>query len=366
MIIQSSNVIEYGEKGIGPQVIISLLFIIYSFGVKPIRNNFTNRRYYPIYISYSILITYMIYTSIDAIAVIGQLSVYTYCAYRMYRLRFVVKKSDYKNFIYKISLFFVAFCFVQLLCSTNLLPKILLKSFFFNEDSPLVQFNKSYSYFRVCGTFMESSYCATFLGGLIGFVFSFKGSLPHRKLILILLTTALVLTFSSTGYGMIVVLFMIYSLSNINNKTVKYIIPAVFIMGLFYWFAKDNIIKEVIFDKFDSASGRERKGWNEKAIIDFYSNPQTGIGLGKSRASSFILCLLAELGILGTLVYCMYLLCIYSPVIIRKHMNVFEISSRYYFLAVLIGMIIACPDQTLSSLWFGLYLISLSPYTNIE
>lgn len=357
MILQSTNVIEIGGTGIGPQVFTSLLFIIYSFSLN--YRESVNAKYLFIYFLYSILLMYMYLTSPNNFLVIGQLGIYTLCAYRLYKLRSILSEIEYSDFIYKMSKFFVLFCFVQLLCSINILPKFILKDIFFNEDSPLVQFNKPYSYFRVCGTFMESSYCATFVVGLIAFIFSQFDRRKHLK-ILLGLGIILLLTLSSTGYAGMLLLLIVYFMMNINLKTITLFIPLLMILSVIFWFTKDNILQEVLFNKLDSDSGVERNGWNEMALEAYDSNRLTGVGLGNARASSFALCLLAETGLIGTIIYLLYLLAILLPMARKDRLNLNEISSRYFFLGVIICMIIACPDQTLSSLWFGLYLISLS------
>ena len=135
MILQSTNVIEIGSTGIGPQVFTSLLFILYSYSLN--YREYVNSRYLLIYLLYSILLMYMYITSPNSFLVIGQLGIYTLCAYRLYKLRSVLTEDDYSDFICKISTFFIIFCFVQLLCSINILPKFILKPIFFNEDSPL-------------------------------------------------------------------------------------------------------------------------------------------------------------------------------------------------------------------------------------
>lgn len=59
----------------------------------------------------------------------------------------------------------------------------------------------------------------------------------------------------------------------------------------------------LIFNKATSDSGVERGYWNMLALRNFVDSYGFGVGLGTPRASSFVVALIANVGILGTLFY---------------------------------------------------------------
>ena len=361
MLLQSDDVFTLGpESGMGPQVITSIFFILYSYTIKIKRTNI-KFEYSILYIIYFVIIIYMYMCNPKSLPVLGQLFIYLFCAYRMYIFRSRISERSYVKIIYRLSLFFGFFCIAQLLSSIHILPKIILQPFFFNDPSEYVHFNKDESYFRVFGTFMEPSYCSSFLVGLIGYLYIYRDYIKSKKLIY-LLCVNLVLTFSSTGYVGLVLLFLMFIICNRNVKMLKIAIPTIAVFIIFFLLTKDTLMKEIILDKMNSASGRERARWNERALFDFNHNPLTGVGFGNSRASSFAYCLLGEIGIIGTLMYTFFSAFLFLPLLKSKHFSIHEIASRYFVLGVFICMLIACPDQTLCTFWMGIYFVSLSPY----
>jgi hypothetical protein len=65
----------------------------------------------------------------------------------------------------------------------------------------------------------------------------------------------------------------------------------------------ENIFDDAIFNKLESDSGIERTQWNEQAIRSFFDTMGMGAGLGSVRASSLPIALLANVGVIGTLLF---------------------------------------------------------------
>ena len=63
-----------------------------------------------------------------------------------------------------------------------------------------------------------------------------------------------------------------------------------------------------IVNKLSSSSGHERTYWNVKSIQSFFDTSGMGVGLGSSRASSWIIAVLSQLGIFGTILMCVLIL----------------------------------------------------------
>jgi hypothetical protein len=68
-----------------------------------------------------------------------------------------------------------------------------------------------------------------------------------------------------------------------------------------------NYFDTLIFEKSTSASGIERGSWNTFALQNFFDSYGIGVGLGTSRASSFPLALLSNVGVPGTLFYLLFI-----------------------------------------------------------
>ncbi len=63
-----------------------------------------------------------------------------------------------------------------------------------------------------------------------------------------------------------------------------------------------QLVQETILDKPQSSSGQERSYWNEKSLQSFLDTSGLGVGMGSSRSSSWIVSVIAQLGILGTII----------------------------------------------------------------
>jgi hypothetical protein len=62
-----------------------------------------------------------------------------------------------------------------------------------------------------------------------------------------------------------------------------------------------NLINSTIINKADSSSGQERTYWNVKSLQAFLDTSGLGIGFGSSRASSWPIAVLSQLGFFGSL-----------------------------------------------------------------
>jgi hypothetical protein len=68
-----------------------------------------------------------------------------------------------------------------------------------------------------------------------------------------------------------------------------------------------GLAQGTLFGKLDSASGMERGFWNARAWISFTETFGLGVGIGSTRASSYLLVLLSNVGIVGTLLFALFL-----------------------------------------------------------
>ncbi len=69
-----------------------------------------------------------------------------------------------------------------------------------------------------------------------------------------------------------------------------------------------NYLDILIFRKSSSDSGIERGAWNINGLRNFVESYGLGVGLGTSRTSSFVIALISNVGVLGTLFYFAFIL----------------------------------------------------------
>lgn len=179
---------------------------------------------------------------------------------------------------------------------------------------------------RISGTFPEASTFATFTLPL--FAYHLKLWLVGRDnrwslalagctFLLLLIST------STTGYiGLVVYLGMVgcsAALKVMLNGGLRRLMVLVLIVvlasfgvGCAVVFETDIayrvgwIIERLIFSKMDSYSGVERSEWNMQALRNFADTYGLGVGFGSARASSFIVVLLSNLGLFGTVSYLLF------------------------------------------------------------
>jgi hypothetical protein len=62
-----------------------------------------------------------------------------------------------------------------------------------------------------------------------------------------------------------------------------------------------DLFRDMIFNKASSGSGQERTYWNIKSLQAFVDTGGVGIGLGSSRASSWLIAVISQLGLIGSI-----------------------------------------------------------------
>jgi hypothetical protein len=68
-----------------------------------------------------------------------------------------------------------------------------------------------------------------------------------------------------------------------------------------------DLLSVVLANKLETQSGEERMRWNAQALISFIDTSGLGAGLGSIRASSFVVALLANVGIVGTMLFAVFM-----------------------------------------------------------
>jgi hypothetical protein len=91
----------------------------------------------------------------------------------------------------------------------------------------------------------------------------------------------------------------------------------------------DHFVRATLLDKATSGSGQERALWNAQAFRNFLDTYWLGVGLGSARASSFLLVLLSNLGIFGTVVFTLFAINVCrAPYLERAHTSAEDFAVR--------------------------------------
>jgi hypothetical protein len=112
-----------------------------------------------------------------------------------------------------------------------------------------------------------------------------------------------------------------------------------------------------VVGKLDSDSGEERGAWNAHGLENFLDSYGLGLGFGTMRTSSFAVTLLANVGIVGTVTYGLFL----WHVLRSKSARPYEAESnliRASRHAVLGSLCASCVSATVFDLGVGFYLFA--------
>ncbi len=181
---------------------------------------------------------------------------------------------------------------------------------------------KADGFWRIVGGCPEASSAAAGTATAFAFTFSYwrmTGSLPAFVLTAVL-GSLLVFSTSTTGYAVLGALSLVFLASlaysamrdRINSRDLWVValgtvmLSAVFAMALANEQMLDPIIKLLegtILEKATSASAAERFYWNYKSLLTFLDTNGLGAGLGSSRASSWLLAVLSQLGFVGAVLF---------------------------------------------------------------
>jgi hypothetical protein len=173
---------------------------------------------------------------------------------------------------------------------------------------------------RITGAFSEASSFASVSLACLAFCYTYWRRTKSRLAqwlsgILLFLT---ILSTSSTAYVGLTLLCIPVAFSMLGSvlrgkvEREEILITALMAMGgvaimgisLYHTQALDpfvRLINSTIIDKADSASGHERTYWNVKSLQSFLDTSGLGVGFGSSRASSWPIAVLSQLGLFGSL-----------------------------------------------------------------
>ena len=186
---------------------------------------------------------------------------------------------------------------------------------------------------RIVGSYPEASS----FGAIALAFFSFTLVLwleryPVRHLGLVTMGTGvfLLMSTSTTAYaagGAMIGVIILYSLQQVwrgraHSSHAAFMLLCVLVvpcavLGLMLipsiWQMVIDVGVEAFANKLGSQSGEERTAWNTLALISFIDTMGMGAGLGAVRASSFVVALLANTGVAGTLLFILFVYRLFAP-----------------------------------------------------
>ena len=226
---------------------------------------------------------------------------------------------------------FVNLAFATLDLATYFTGTSELLSFYRNTSYRMLDDVELAGFKRIVGSFTEASAFAYATLGLFAFTFTLwlrRAFSPFSGIAAALSLAAIIFATSTAGYfGLVLFVVWRYShavlqvaMGRATRNALIFVVCAPVIASIVVmaiWMHPETrhtaqqIIDVTIFSKLDSESGIERASWNSQALNVFRDTMGLGAGVGSVRASSWLIAVLASLGILGTITYGMFIICIF-------------------------------------------------------
>jgi hypothetical protein len=175
-------------------------------------------------------------------------------------------------------------------------------------------------FWRIVGAHSEASAFAGAALTSVAFTFTYwRRTRSHRALGLsIVLLALLILSTSSTAYvgGLVLAVPLIVSLTRaaLNGRISPddillcclLLLCIVTVLSLFLYDPRSldpflQLFQTMVLDKPMSHSGQERTYWTYQSVKAFFDTAGVGVGFGSSRAASWPVAVISQLGVLGTL-----------------------------------------------------------------
>ncbi len=178
---------------------------------------------------------------------------------------------------------------------------------------------KAEGFWRIVGGYPEASTCAMTSATGFAFMFSYWRASGSRWALCLGLILLLLLVFSTstTGYAVLAALSLAYfvgvareaargrmssrDLWAISASTgALVVLMALVVVNGHVLNSVTALFESTILEKSASSSAVERAYWNYKSFLSFLDTGGLGVGLGSSRASSWLFAVLSQLGVVGS------------------------------------------------------------------
>lgn len=227
---------------------------------------------------------------------------------------------------------------------------------------------------RIVGSYTEASAFAGVTLGVFGFtgtLFLYGRSPPISGLLALSSFMFIVLSTSSTGLlGSLIVAILLYMIALARCSTrrqdrfsaaVVILGPLLLIISIMLALSIDtvgstiyNYVDTLVLSKSTSQSSAERGTWNAYALRNFFDSVGMGVGLGTSRASSFPLAVLSQVGIPGATFYIFFLVAVFrnQNEMPRSYTSDIRAATRMGCLSLIFGALIAGTTIDLGLLFY--------------
>lgn len=392
-IFQASAVVMFGDVAVAPWVFTSAVFIFKSIcsGLTIDENNVKIKKMF-LFMFYVLGVTVVAlfvfrniyvpiafkknidWTGVSAIyrrLKLTTLHITNSIIFILFCFDFICVESKLKNIkltwlnktIKKIIFFVAIIGLIQFVSVTFDLSTFLLEKFIYSDTSNLtVSIYRSGNFYRLYSTFTEPSYFGAFAAAAFWYLYYQERRICFTN---VLLLAEIVLARSSTGYAAFVIGFLLYLTFNRKIGSVtKLVIMGIIIYCLLIFTGYWDVIYNNIANKGSSISGIERNAWNTEAIKLMRETMFIGVGFSSFRASSFLLNMLCQIGIIGTALFSSL---IYSVCKGGVGVKICNEQKPYilFILVILAAQVVACPDLVFTALWFGIFInLAVSKATN--
>jgi O-Antigen ligase len=180
---------------------------------------------------------------------------------------------------------------------------------------------------RIQGTFSETSSFSAFTLPIFAFCLSLwlkdvrprvSGPVALISVLLLLFSTSATAYVALALYGLLFSFdLLMNALANRNPRNSPWLLVIGTVLVSLIAFAVvfelsaaervTDYFENTVLNKADSQSGKERGFWNQQAWDAFLASGGLGVGLGSARASTYVLVLLSNLGVVGTVLFGMFL-----------------------------------------------------------
>jgi hypothetical protein len=227
---------------------------------------------------------------------------------------------------------------------------------------------------RIIGSYTEASAFAWITLGVFGFtgtLFLYRRKPLISGLLALSSFLFLVLSTSSTGLvGSAMVASILYMIAFMRCSTrlqdrfsaaAVIACPLLLIICVMLVLSIDGVgsaiydyVDTLVISKGTTQSGAERGTWNTYALRNLFDSGGLGVGLGTSRASSFPLAVLSQIGIPGAIFYVLFLISVFRNVdeIPRSYTGDIRAATRVGCISLLFGAMISGTTIDLGLLFF--------------
>lgn len=227
-----------------------------------------------------------------------------------------------------------------------------------NGNYAMLTDNEIKGFKRICGGFAEAGAFTFVAVGFYAFSLQLWLHNVRPKLngtLVIVMAVVIILATSTTAY----VTFLLYSLivyaecitrmrmgsrRNLLYLSAGPVAVGLLVMGLMLipaaWSAIANMYDATVAHKLQSQSGVERSSWNSLAVKNFFDTVGLGAGLGSVRTSSFLVALVSNVGVIGTLLYSAFFVSLMRPQgerAVRDHDAAVRCAARSACIAIFIS-----------------------------